>query len=540
MSDVQVSGVPPLLLALCRELPWLIQDVHGRQRKIKCDEGRPSCRRCVISQRECRGYQPAPVGNFSWQQLLQRRQPCLSIDAADSRCLSYYHRVVAPSLARSHDDTFWVVHVPQVLYQEPAARHAVLAISALHEDFAATLPSRASGRLDGRTGFTSRLELNTDISSACASALQHYNSAIRMVLEDSISNVETLMTVSLLFTCIELLQGSTEAAAKHCQHGVHVYNNWRLSPELSVTFNHLAFFLNTFGTFDTVGLPEVACLQGNGSPTTVDDMCTVIQACQALDTIMGRGARLLRQVARSRYEGDTSCSVQDLQDEQFQVHRALGLWWEGFVALRRRLLSTSPAHESDAAALRLLETRWLVSNILESSCLADTENSFDKYTDQFRRIIDLAEQEKTARSASVLPLPSFSFDMGYLPLLFIVGIKCRQLRLRVRALVLMKDLSSARETIWDACIIYATLAWAIESEHGIKLDEKSMRSATNPYSAEQLPYDAKRIVGFNNTDEASLGVDSDGHAVVRRRICFHTSGPDGVLGPFWDDTTMRI
>lgn len=533
---MQVSGIPithPLL-----ELPGLMQGKHDRLRRVKCDEGRPSCRRCTLAGRECRGYQPAPVGSFSWQQLLHWRQPCLSVDAAEARCLSYYQHVVAPSLARSLDHTFWGIHVPRVLDQEPAARHAVLAISALHEDFDTTLLKRASGRLDDLTSLTGRLELNTDISSRCAFALQHYNSAIRMVLEDRISNVETLLTISLLFTCIELLQGSTDAAVKHCQHGSRVHNDRRLPSELSAAFNQISIFPQLFDTFDTSNVPKLTFPQGEHCPVAVGEMRTAVQARHALDATMARGARLLRLAAINR-EGGASCSLQDLKTEQFLVQRALGLWWESFAALRR-LSSTYSAVHSDAAAIRLLETRWLVSSILADSCLADTENVFDEYLDKFQRIVELAEQEEAARSASGFHLPSFSFDMGYSPLLYIVGIKCRQLRLRARALILMKDLSCAREVIWDTCIMYATVKWAIEIEHGLSLDEERMRSTTDPYSDEQLSWDAKRIVGFVNTDKVSLGVDSEGCAVVRRRIRFHSSGPDGVVGPLWDHTTMRL
>jgi len=131
--------------------------------------------------------------------------------------------------------------------------------------------------------------------------------------------------------------------------------------------------------------------------------------------------------------------------------------------------------------------------------------------------------------------------MGYLPFLYIVSLRCRQLRLRIRALVLLKALSCSRETIWDACIAYATAKRVVEFEHGLSLDEERMRSASNPYPDKHLPYDAQRIVRFDLADEASLEADSEGRALVRRRICFHSSGPDGVVvGPSWEYTTMRL
>ena len=513
-------------------------DIRDRLRKVKCDEGRPICRRCIVSGRECRGYKPAPIGNFSWHQLLHHAQPSLSVsvNATELRYLSYYHHVVAPSLVQSLDDTFWVINVPQIIDQEPSARYAVLAISALHEDFNATLQSRALGRLDCRTAHTTLAESNTDISTSCAFALQHYNAAIRMVLEDHISNDEVLLTVSLLFTCIELLQGSADAAAQHCQHGLRVHSKLRLSTELSTAFSRLSIFPQLMGTLTS---PNVVYFPKETEKLAVDPMNTLAQAREALDVLVAGGARLLK-MAKSFQELDTLCSLHDLKAEHKQVCRTLNHWWEEFTALRCRLLPTSPGRESDAAAFRLLETRWLVSCIMINSCLSNTETVFDEYLSHFKRIIDVAEQEKAARSTSASSLPSFSFEMGYLPFLFYVGIKCRQLGLRIRALVLLNDLSCARETIWDKNILYATATWATEVEHGVSLDEDHMRSVTHPYPEDQLPSDARRIITYSNTDEAALEIDSKGCAVVRRRICFYTSGSEGVVGPLWDCTTMRL
>lgn len=475
------------------------------------------------------------MGNFSWQQLLHQRQPCVSVDTSETRSLSYYHQVVAPSLARSLGDAFWATLVPQILEQEPAARHAVLAISALHEDFGTTAKARSMGRLDNLTALTTRAEASSDVSAGCAYALKHYNAAIRIVLENQVSNTETLLTVSLLFTCIELLQGSTDAAVKHCQHAVRVRNNSKLPPELTAAFSHMSVFPELF---DAVGATINIDAEGEINRCTADEMRTPMQARQALDVVMAQGARVIR-LALGDENGHMSCSKQYLQSEQFHAHRALRLWWEDFAALRRRLSSTLRVSDSDASLLRLLEVRWLVSNILLETCLNKAVDVFDAYLPRYKRIVELADQEMAARCASQSPTACFSFDMGYLPLLYIVAFKCRELRLRVRALVLLKDLSCARETIWDASVIYATLSRIIEVEHGLVLDEERMRTETNPYPEELLASDSKRIVWFNNTNEVHLDVDDEGNTVVRRRIQFFFPAPDGTVVPLVDYTTTK-
>lgn len=438
------------------------------------------------------------------------------------------------------NNTFWVVLVPQISQKEPAARHAVLAISALHEHFVATLPDLASSRLDKLTGLTARLGSGTHISSKTAYALKNYNSAIKLVLHDRISDNNVLLTISLLFTCIELLQGGVEAAAKHCQHGVRMHKKQSLHPELSAAFYQLGFFANTFDSSFALGFSKSSDPQESPCLAVVDGLHTVRQALQKLDAIMARGAVLLRLAAERRYRRNGEFSTQDLKTERFHVLRALGLWWEGFTALKERLTATPVARDPDAAAFRLLEARWIISSVLTRSCLADDEAEFDAYLCEFQRLVELAQQEKVTRDAERSSPPSFSFDLGYLPLLHIVSLKCRHLRTRIHALVLMKDLSCAREVVWDACFIYASAKFATEVEHGLSLDEDRMRSAINFHPDEYPPGEVKRIVQFTNTGNVTLVVDPDGQGTVCRLICYYTSGPDGIAGPLWDYTRIRL
>lgn len=457
------------------------------------------------------------------------------------RCLTYYHDVVAPSLARELDSAFWIRYIPRIAAHEPAARHAVFAISALHEDFDAAGVQRTLGRLDPRSAMTVRGSPKTEVSSKQAYALQHYNKAIRMVLEGGVASKEALLTVSVLFTCIELLHGSADAAFKHCQYGISLHSTGQLPSDLAATFSRLSTFPLLI---ESLTLPDITRSEGehrSSSEISVGEMETTMQAREALDMIMVRGAAVVRK-GISVWEGQALYSMQELEAEQFEIIRAMHLWRDGFATLKRK---TARPSEYDAAAFRLLETRWLVSKMLTDKITNKLDETIsDDNLGHHQRIIELAEQEAAARRVSVSTRAclrsSFSFELGYSPFLYMVCLNCHQLSLRVRALALLKALSYARETIWDACILYATGKWAIEYEHGLTLDEERMADASNPYPDEVLPPDARRIVQSQNADEASLDIDAEGHVVVRRRICFHVSGPDGIVGPLWDYTTMRL
>ncbi|KAK6072634.1 C6 zinc finger domain-containing protein [Seiridium cupressi] len=103
-------------------------------RKIRCDEGRPQCFRCLSTGRRCDGYLPAAPGTYSWSQLLHlETAPIQAALDAEPHIISYFRHVVAPSISGPLDSHLWTSVVMQISSQQAAAKHAVLAISSLYK-----------------------------------------------------------------------------------------------------------------------------------------------------------------------------------------------------------------------------------------------------------------------------------------------------------------------------------------------------------------------------------------------------------------------
>ena len=435
----------------------------------------------------------------------------MAVDPSEGNCLSYYHAVVAPALTWTLDGDFWSIHVPQILGREPAARHAVLAIGALYR----ALDNGGGGEMMRSSGW-----------SSVAFALRQYNQAIEMVLQNRVSNHEVLLTVSLLFTCIELLQGNADAAFKHCQHGLRVHSTRQLSPELSQILSHLSIYPQFLKKMAMAGMTQTRV---NRLPSPTTEINTLQQARQTLDATMAVAAQLLG-LSQGYLDGNARCPRQELERRQISLRSAMDTWWDGFVKLKTKVQKEFPSCKWHAAKLRLLETRWIIMSIMTTECMRESETAFDAYLEQFERVVELADEELVSHDTNTPQPPNFLFEMGYLPLLYLVAIKCRALRVRVRALVLMKDLASARETVWDARVMYSTARWAIEFEHGLTLDEKRMRSVENPYPEEQLPTNATHIIRFVNQGTRRLD-EHDRLKAIQHRVMFYIQGPAGVAGP---------
>jgi hypothetical protein len=115
----------------------------------------------------------------------------------------------------------------------------------------------------------------------------------------------------------------------------------------------------------------------------------------------------------------------------------------------------------------ILDAKHHVTFIWASGALSCDETVYDAHIGRFRALVALA--------AEALPVGThegsgsrakFSFEMGFLPLLSFVALKCRHLRTRVAALRNIRALTAPRENLWDAEVMVSIGNRAIELEHG--------------------------------------------------------------------------
>lgn len=412
---------------------------------------------------------------------------------SDVRALDFFSQVAGPALSGDFDDYFWTHLVGQLCHQEDAVRHAMVSISLLYEQ-------------------QNQHSVQGEQQPHVKSALQHYNAAIRSL--STVREETVVLLTCILFVCVEFLLGNSQLAIDHCRHGTLVHNATHSSTALSR--HHLApmyrrmsifpfFFGSTVSTFPALIEPV--------SPVP-EKFSALSQAQAALDEILSMSIRFVRKADAYRWgESKNSLVPETLLNEQKDIKELLELWDRAFCDFR-------PKNSQENLRTRgSLQIRYLVVVIWTDAALDRQEIAFDRHLNRFQSILETATQLKTTACLPNCPgaPPTFTFEMGLLPLLYFAVIKCRDLRTRLGALSSMKDLAASREGLWDANTMSAVGRRVIEIEHCIDLNDNKRHFSLSQNTT--LPAEVSRIW------DSQLGpvrccLDENGHQVSQRKATY--------------------
>lgn len=192
----------------------------SRERRVKCDEAKPSCQRCIRSKRQCAGY----IDNTASNKKLQAFKITYYVPQISS---VYWKNGLSENLEEEYAlDCFFYWNTNcfpseltrpfrrQDILHEPAIRHAMVAMGILHEIY--------------RYQITGRPETQRRII-----AMQHYGKAIQSLLSRQKSDTfrtnrsKKTMSISLLacllFVSLETSQGHYQSALAHLQSGFALF-----------------------------------------------------------------------------------------------------------------------------------------------------------------------------------------------------------------------------------------------------------------------------------------------------------------------------
>ncbi|KAJ3497274.1 hypothetical protein NLG97_g2034 [Lecanicillium saksenae] len=205
-----------------------------RIRKIKCDEEKPACKKCVSTGRTCDGYEsvfrfaahpPPNSGSLHFNKAevslplvhsglseiaeedIERLNRCFSIKTmldVKLGCGEEAKQLLAASLT------------------DPAIRHAISSLRTLREDLDATG--------NGRTAITEH-------APCYGYGLKKYNMALSGLLSDMSFHTTNKLRSALLccqiFISIEQLLGNYDAMAQHIVRGLMILHEYRVRPAIS-------------------------------------------------------------------------------------------------------------------------------------------------------------------------------------------------------------------------------------------------------------------------------------------------------------------
>lgn len=492
----------------------------SRIRKVKCDETKPFCLRCTKTGRKCDGYlDPAlpkkrhPKNTSPYDHVLG---PLLEISAPDEkRAFYFFQHVTAPCVSGDFDAVFWRVTVLQICQAEPAVRHAVLAVSSLHEGLGAgdILPFT-----DGRP-----------TQPAQSFALQQYNKAIARLL-DQMNNPLTRPLASLLtcvlFVCIEYMQGKDKESLIHLEQGRQLLTrlDQRSSdPEMECIVRHivplytrlsLTSFL--FGG-SPVPIPD-ALKQQREIPDTFD---SIDNMRHCMHEFMEQAFRFTSRARPAKNSSDsipreTMRLLEVEQDRLLARHAKLDVAFSLFRA------STAKPMQTHLHTLLVLQMYLHAQHIWISTALSSSEVVYDDFLSSFAAIVPLAAAYLDGEHAhpptaafppphrTVAPLlppsafasaaaeqPSsrylpgaaeqqqlsvaytshFSFETHIIPPLYYVATKCRHPLIRRSALDLLRRNPFRRENLWRASVMGALAGHIVSLEERWAEGQQGLSSA---------------------------------------------------------------
>ncbi|KAJ5152331.1 hypothetical protein N7492_010626 [Penicillium capsulatum] len=507
-----------------------------RIRRIKCDEGRPSCRRCTSTGRSCDGYEVAspaiyaaamkhkgnrplrPIPTSHDRHLVSVPKSVLStwtLSAIEAQGFIFFREHSAQEISGCFNSTIWNQLVLQLSHIEPCILHATIAVGAMHRFTRGYCPSLNAAHY---LGHGNPLAIQQYIKS-----LYHLRERLKGPKDLACEQV-ALMTC-LLFICLEMLQGNRAGALAHLQSGLRILaglypplikvdrhqntimfqstpdSTTSASSQLAVIFARLDYESTMFGQQSpalTFVSPESQIL--STKRTIPERFSTIEHARQFLDTlanaVLGLRGRLLHLASQSTTEnidGDLVHQLcanharartidlthhQDITHQQSTLQTSLERW-----AMVFKLLVRTPRYTDSQPAITL-ELQHFYLYFLASTFRNTHETHCNRFSGAFRRVTFLAEKliggARDAAGAS-----TFTLESGIIPSLYLTAMKCRDSRTRNKAIALLEQ-TTCQEGMWEGALIarfVAEMARLEEQAAGAPDDTKRTVASDVPESA---------------------------------------------------------
>ncbi|KFY04723.1 hypothetical protein O988_00566 [Pseudogymnoascus sp. VKM F-3808] len=557
-----------------------------RNRRVKCDEGKPECLRCIKAKRTCGGYdlvkgRSRHDGRHSRSMhhaLIMPKTPSLLQDATSSLTLqtpssiflgeseveSRYFRYFQETATTGLDGTWgwclWNSLMLQISHHEPFVRHSIIAISAL-------LKSHETAYL---AGVRPRSVVIPYIAKLHRSfAISKYDTAVksmRKAIYVGTSSPRQTLLGCILVVCFEMLIGNTHLAIKHANSGSSILQQWRtqtsmprqrrnrlLSPaplivedEIVEAFRSLSVQMITLGSDSCTNYDK----KKNPLPTTSITPLSCYDLREAQDCLNQIVCRIYRFISTIQIPLDTyvceplieedsvvisnmtiyrtAFDVTDnIRAQQAQLATEITNWMRLFEPVYESLCikqGTEAGFSCASHVAAMMQMQAIATSILTAGVLVKNEMEYDQFNPQFKELVDLA--------ALIVKLKKHGkgnswvggpwIDIGLTPQLFVVVTRCRDPIIRRTAIKLLEEWYI--EGFWDPALIARIGSFLMEVE------EEGL---------EYLDFEGGKISSIPENSRAVLSrVSEDSHRRGALIQCvLKSGGADG--NPVWRETYVE-
>ena len=434
--------------ALCKHFSHQVSRINrlswsARIRRVKCDEGKPNCVRCSSTGRKCDGYPVKSVTrkeicdefrrNTTFRALLKVQSHGFESNR-ECQVFDYFRLMTASRSGLFFGSEFWTGRVLQISHEDTAIRHAVLALGALQLE-------RESGGPLAR-------------NKHCGFALQSYTQAVahtsRLLSTSGKDNLEKGLVACILFVCYESLQGHYPMAQMHLQNGLRILSEANKKPTWSDKTGGQEIpddILHAFARLDL----QAMSLSESSSPYPFANSFRRIKLPEPVPLQFSSLAEaqyhlfehtkwlfLLGEIL----ETSEPTKIQELLLSRLGCDAELARWLIALDSFLEKSRHNGTWTHELQYAYNLLQVYHGITVAFCKPFSSDSELFFDQHYLQFHRMLDLLESITSATSSvQGGQQPLFSFELGVVLPLFIISTKCRDPKLRRRAIALLHSIN---------------------------------------------------------------------------------------------------
>ncbi|CAI6088339.1 unnamed protein product [Clonostachys chloroleuca] len=403
--------------------------------------------------------------------------------------LGFFEDVAIKNLNEYRPSNSWRKTLMFFTQTEPSVRCAAIALALMHRNHLDGGSSHATYQPQSPKG---RLQDDTP--------LLYYNRAIQLLVSQK-NNDDTQVTaitllVCYLFTCFDHMAGNYVQAIKHLRGGIELSRNiyeatlnkhdalhdtkpsgvqglvYEVTRQIRRLDMQAAMFLIDWTPVDSEEnfyFPQLSI-----SDATFQ---SIEQAADHLQILVSR-------VMRLRNTGQELSPLGNMPPLPSPFKGILLGQLESWSSLFENMLQQGNPHETTSelhALISLLRLQYNIAWTLVKSHGSEKEMGFDNLLPQFRQCVALARDVAAAHERYSGSLkPTFTPEVGILPVLYIIGVKCRDPIVRREALGILRR-QPIQEAVWDS------ISTARVVERVIEIEEGGSQEGGTIQSMEQIP-----------------------------------------------------
>ncbi|OJJ96903.1 hypothetical protein ASPACDRAFT_34093 [Aspergillus aculeatus ATCC 16872] len=362
----------------------------------------------------------------------------------------------------------------------PAVRHAAIALALIYRN----------QYLDGHSDNGSQYQLPSLKNRLPGHVpLIHYNRAIQLLLNtekrDSTQTIAVTLMICYLFTSLDHLVGDNVQAVKHLRGGVALSRSINNNATLSRDANDDAPFSGIQAIINQVTQQirrldmQAVMFLVDWTPVNLEETFKMSHLVffdnnpfQSLDQAADYLQILVTQVMRlrnTRHQISPTGTMPPLPScLNHTVRGQLETWsrrFEFFLQLPGGSSSPSAPASNTQPLVTLLRLQYTIALILLEGYGPGREMDYDKFLPQFRQCVALAGEVAAAhhRYVGSSARATFTPEIGFIPVLYIVGVKCRHPVVRRQVLEILRR-QPMREAAWDSILTARIVERVIEIE----------------------------------------------------------------------------